>query len=130
MVSALALQRSLLDIEERAVLIAELEQNEDGEGGAGQEASKSKCCSWKTCRRRWYSVCCDVGSISIMMVLSLVLVGVLMLVVVRSLGRPCWLDKLSRYIISAGIFGVATGGTNAIAVFMLLYKIPLICGSG
>ena len=48
----------------------------------------------------------------------------------RALDWPIEVDRLSRYIISAGVFGLATGGTNAIAVLMLLYRIPFICGSG
>lgn len=114
------MQRPLLDIEERAELIAE---NEEG-GASGDE----KCC--KSCRRNCYLVCCDIGSISIVLTVVCILVGVLLLVCVRALNWPVEVDRLARYIISAGVFGLATGGTNAIAVLMLLYKVPLICGSG
>ena len=111
----------MLDIEERAELIAENE-----EGGAPGDAQN--CC--RSFGRNCYSVCCDIGSISIVLTVVCILVGVLLLVCVRALDWPVEVDRLSRYIISAGVFGLATGGTNAIAVLMLLYKVPLICGSG
>ena len=57
-------------------------------------------------------------------------VGVALLVLVRELKLPFEVEELSMYFISAGVFGLAGGGTNAIAVFMLLFKIPLVCGSG
>ena len=38
--------------------------------------------------------------------------------------------RVVHVIISTGVFGWAGGGTNGIAVIMLLYKIPLLCGSG
>lgn len=117
-------QRSLLDIEERAVLIAELEAV--GEEGAGDAAAATS----RSCRRSCYLACCDIGSISILVTLVLVLVGVVLLVVVRALDWPVGVDRFSRYVISAGVFGLATGGTNAVAVLMLLYNVPLICGSG
>ena len=66
-----------------------------------------------------------------MATLAVMLVGVLLLVLVGPLDLPFWVDQLSRYIISAGVFGLASGGTNAVALLMLLYKLPAICvGSG
>ena len=53
-----------------------------------------------------------------------------LLVLVREQKLPFEVEELSMYFISAGVFGLAGGGTNAIAVFMLLFKIPLVCGSG
>lgn len=75
-------------------------------------------------------ICCDIGTISIVATLAITMVGVILLILVRGLDLPDWVDQLARYIISAGVFGLATGGTNAIALLMLLYKMPLICGSG
>ena len=49
---------------------------------------------------------------------------------VRTLDLPREVDRLATYLISAGVFGVASGGTNAIAVIMLLYRIPCLFGSG
>lgn len=119
-----SLQASLLDIEERAVLLAELEQAEDG----GGEVEMGLC---RRCGKTCYSVCCDIGSISIVVMVAVTIVGVLLLVSAVAIEEvPFWVEELARYIISAGVFGLATGGTNAIAVFMLLYKLPLVCGSG
>lgn len=114
-------------MEERAVLLAELDQNEGG-GGASEGKGKLSVC--RNCGRHCYLLCCDIGSISIMATVALILVGVILLVIVRVQDLPLEVDQLARYIISAGVFGLATGGTNAIALLMLLYKIPLVCGSG
>lgn len=66
---------------------------------------------------------------------ALLVAGSLLLVIVKSLDDkehniPKEVEQFSKYIISAGVFGLAGGGTNAIALFMLLYKIPLLYGSG
>ena len=104
-------------------MLAEVEQAEDG---AGEE--KLGVCRW--CGKKCYSVCCDIGSISLLVTVVVTVVGVLLLWSTVELELPLWVDLLARYIISAGVFGLATGGTNAIAVLMLLYKIPFIVGSG
>ncbi len=57
-------------------------------------------------------------------------IGVALLVLAIELEWPSEVKELSLYLISAGVFGLAGGGTNAVAVFMLLYKIPFVCGSG
>lgn len=119
-------QQSLLEVEERAVLLAELDHN--GGGGANDGKRGQNAC--RRCGRHWYWLCCDIGSISIMFTVILILVGVVLLVVVRVLGWPIEVDQFARYVISAGVFGLITGGTNAVALFMLLYRIPLVCGSG
>lgn len=119
-------QASLLDIEERAVLLAELEQAEDG--GGGEDKKKPGLC--RSCRKKCYSVCCDIGAISIMVTVVVIVVGGLLLESAVALNLSDWVAQLARFIISAGVFGLATGGTNAIAIFMLLYKLPFICGSG
>ena len=111
------------------MLIADVDHQQTEEGGA--EARQLEGCCVGFCRKRsWYSVCCDIGSISIMVTVVLTLIGVLLLVLARVLEWPVWVDRLSQYIISAGVFGMATGGTNAIAVFMLLYRVPFLCGTG
>lgn len=109
------------------MLIADIDQQAE-EGGATSETKQLECCV--SCSRKCYSVCCDIGSISIMVTVVLTLIGVLLLVLARVLDWPVWVDRLSQYFISAGVFGMATGGTNAIAVFMLLYKAPFLCGTG
>lgn len=68
--------------------------------------------------------------ISLCLTLILLLVGVGLLIAVRSLDLPREVDRLAEYLISAGVFGLASGGTNAIAVIMLLYRIPCLFGSG
>jgi hypothetical protein len=114
-----------LDIEERAELIADIDRNEEG-GAVGNEGMGSRRPAGASCRRKW----CDIGPISIMVTVVLTLTGVVLLVLARTLVWPIWVDRLSQYFISAGVFGLASGGTNAIAVLLLLYKVPFICGSG
>ncbi|KAL0211447.1 hypothetical protein P9112_009745 [Eukaryota sp. TZLM1-RC] len=43
---------------------------------------------------------------------------------------PSWLDTLNGYIYTAGLFGLAGGVTNWLAVKMLFDKIPFLYGSG
>lgn len=83
----------------------------------------------QSCLRRTKELCTDKGVISVTVTFLITIVGVVLLVVARSLDIM-WLDDLSRYIISAGLFGFASGGTNGLTVLMLLYKIPLLWGSG
>ena len=64
------------------------------------------------------------------MTFFIMVTGVVLLVLSRELDLPEWVEELSMYVISAGVFGLAGGGTNGIAVIMLLFKIPLLCGSG
>ncbi len=111
-------------MEERAELL-ELE-------GAAETKSNGRtwsCCH--SCARCCFFLFRDVGAISIVVMMALLVAGILLLVTVKSIEEiPEPVDQLSRFIISAGVFGLAGGGTNALAVFMLLYKIPLLCGSG
>ncbi len=108
------------------MLLAELEQVEDG-GGSSEDKKPGFC---RSCGRKCYSVCCDIGAISVMVTVVVMVVGILLLWSAVALTLPPWVDQLARFIISAGVFGLATGGTNAIAIFMLLYKLPFVCGSG
>lgn len=120
-------QTSLLDMEERAVMLEQEElevRKKPAGGGRGCCRSCSKCCLF---------IFRDVGAISIVVMIALLIAGILLLVIVKSKPLdhiPGQVDELSRFIISAGVFGLAGGGTNALAVFMILYKIPLLYGSG
>lgn len=111
-----------------AVLLSELDKNEEG-GSSSASDGKVRGCH-KACGRYCYLLWCDIGILSLMVTVVMTVVGVILLVLVRYLNLPYWVDQLSRYIISSGLFGLATGGTNAIAVLMLLYRIPFVCGSG
>ena len=110
-------------MEERAVLL-ELDQSEENNG----TPVKSSCC--RSCPRKVCFLCHNVGFIGIVGMVGILLLGIMLLAVVKLQDVPEWVNQLSLYIISAGVFGLAGGGTNAIAVFMLVYKIPLLCGSG
>lgn len=57
-------------------------------------------------------------------------VGILVLVVARLHDVDRRVDVFGRYILSAGVFGLASGGTNWLAVVGLFYKIPGLIGSG
>ena len=112
--------------EERAVL-HELDQTflkddeEEGEGGASRCRAFLHSCEM---------VATDKGVVSLVVTFFIIVVGVALLVVVDAFHLPSWVEELSRYIISAGVFGLASGGTNWIAIIMLFYRIPLLIGSG
>ena len=62
----------------------------------------------------------DKGVISLIASFFIMVIGVALLVLARQLRLPSWVDEVSRYVISAGIFGLASGGTNWIAIIMLI----------
>ena len=95
-----------------------------------EEESKRKRVTCSQCCQRFCSFLTNKGVISLCLTLILLLVGVGLLIAVRSLDLPREVDRLAEYLISAGVFGLASGGTNAIAVIMLLYRIPCLFGSG
>ena len=72
----------------------------------------------------------DKGVISLIATLFIMVIGVVLLVVAGWLSLPSWVGEVAGYVISAGAFGLASGGTNWIAIAMLFYKIPLLVGSG
>ena len=114
-----------MNVEEQAVL-DELDKSflYDEEESKRKRGSCSGYCK-KVC-----SFLTNKGVVSLCLTLLLLLIGVGLLIVVRSLGLPVEVDRLAVYLISAGVFGLASGGTNAIAVIMLLYRIPCMFGSG
>ena len=110
---------------------AEMLENEGVEVGTRfGGAQRHPCCL--SCSKCCLFIFRDVGAISILVTVALIIAGTLLLVVVKKSpsGIPSEVEELSRFVISAGVFGLAGGGTNALAVFMLLYKIPLLYGSG
>lgn len=125
-IRTLALQDSLLNAEERAMLY-ELDQAFLGEDEEEGEVTMKSC-------RSYLHSCChclsDVGVISLIITVFITVVGVSLLVLYDQLNLPGWVGELSQYIISAGVFGLASGGTNWIALTMLFYKIPFLVGSG
>ena len=122
------LQDTLLNEEERAVLY-ELDQSflTDEDDIIKPSKSSTHCASCLQCCSH---VFLDKGAVSIMVTFFIMVTGIVLLVLSRELDLPEWVEELSMYVISAGVFGLAGGGTNGIAVIMLLFKIPLLCGSG
>ena len=111
----------MLNEEERAVL-DELDRSflRDGEESKKKITPCRRVCNFLTRK----------GVVSLYLTLFLLLFGVALLIIVRTLDLPNQVDQLATYLISAGVFGLASGGTNAIAVIMLLYRIPCLLGSG
>ena len=121
------MQDTLLNDEERAVL-SELDKSFLYD----EEESQKKKGSCKHCCRKVVGFLTNKGVVSLYLTTLLLLLGVGLLIVTRNLDQriPAQVDQLAIYLISAGIFGLASGGTNAIAVIMLLYNIPCLFGSG
>lgn len=125
---ALSPQESLLSDEEKAVLY-ELDQpflkNELEEDH--QRQLSSRCSS--LLHVVWVIVS-DKGVVSLILTFFILMIGVALLVLSRQLMLPHSVAELSRYLVVAGVFGLAGGGTNWIAVIMLIYRIPFLVGSG
>ena len=62
--------------------------------------------------------------------LCVTVAGVVILVLARWRGAGVPVDLFGQYVVSAGVFGLASGGTNWLAVVGLFYKIPGFIGSG
>lgn len=121
-------QETLLSDEERAVL-HELDQSFlIGEEDIHKPSESSTRCT--SCLEGCSHVFFDKGAISLVAMFVILAIGIALLVLARTLELPDWTEELSLYVISAGLFGLAGGGTNGITVIMLLFKIPLLCGSG
>lgn len=110
-------------------MLHELDQSflTDDDDEPGGMMSSTSCTQ---CLRCCDLVCLDKGAVSIVVTIFIGLIGVAILVLARELKLDHKVEELSLYFISAGVFGLAGGGTNAIAVFMLLFKIPCVYGSG
>lgn len=81
----------------------------------------------RSCRRR---CCADKGLLSLLAMLCVTLVGVGILFLARWKDGGVGVDLFGQYVVSAGVFGLASGGTNWLAVVGLFYKIPGFIGSG
>lgn len=91
-----------------------------------EEEKKPPGCCWRALHFCGI-IFSDKGVISLVASLFIMVIGVVLLVVVQ---QPSWVREVAGYVISAGAFGLAGGGTNWIAITMLFYKIPLVVGSG
>jgi hypothetical protein len=69
----------------------------------------------------------DKGNLGIILTLHIGIIGLFMLSLtdVNSFWRP-----LARYLLSCGMFGVAGGLVNWVALNILFVKVPGVCGSG
>lgn len=65
-----------------------------------------------------------------MAMLLVTVVGILVVVLARNLDAHPRVEEFGSYVISAGVFGLASGGTNWLAIVGLFYKIPGFIGSG
>lgn len=121
-----SLEDTLLNPEERAVLY-ELDRDllKDSEDHDARMNTR-----FMSCLRSTKSLCCDKGNISLILTLVLAVLGASLLALSRGLDLPLWVHSVSNYVLSAGVFGLAGGGTNWLAIVMLFYRIPLLYGSG
>lgn len=121
----LLLQDALLNEEERAVL-----DELDNSFLYDEDTSRRKITPCSDRCRKICEILTHKGVVSLFLTLLLLLVGVGLLIIVKALQLPEQVEQLAIFLLSAGIFGLAGGGTNAIAVVMLLYRIPCLFGSG
>ena len=121
-------QASLLNEEEKAVIHAlDATLTPDGFSLEHEPSFCTKCLS---------AVLCDKGVISLLVMVTILITGVIVLGVsfVPSLNlsddQPRVMRTVGVFIVSAGVFGVAGGGANYLALLMLFYEIPLLFGTG
>ena len=115
--------------EERALY--ELDQTFIQDVTRAQEGRQPTHSSFKHCCGQLRACCCfDKGLLSLVAMLVTAVVGIVVLVLAKWQDADRRVDELGRYIVSAGVFGLASGGTNWLAVVGLFYKIPGFIGSG
>ena len=92
------------------------------------EPSKfAKCCK---------AFFCDKGVISILLMFTVLVAGIVIIGVSYASSLQLNDDQqmimrtVSVFLISAGVFGVAGGGANYLALLMLFYEVPLLLGTG
>ena len=107
-------------------MLHELDQTflRDDQGG---EKRETRC---RACLRCCGTVISDKAIVSLVITSLIVVVGVALAALAGGLQLPNWVITLSAYIISAGVFGLASGGTNWVAILMLFFRIPPLIGSG
>lgn len=93
----------------------------------GEERRETRC---RACLHCCETVVSDKAVVSLVITFFIVVVGVALVALARGLQLPDWVVKLAGYIISAGVFGLASGGTNWVAILMLVFKLPPLIGSG
>ena len=108
-------------------MLHELDQTFLRDDQGGETGQEKKC---RACLNCCETVISDKAIVSLVITFFIVVVGVALLALARGLDLPNGVIKLSGYIISAGVFGLASGGTNWIAILMLFYKLPPLIGSG
>ena len=125
-------QDRLLNDDERALyeldqtFIQDVTRAQEHQETTGKGARLLRNCLHSSRRR----CCADKGLLSLLAMLCVTLVGVVVLVLARWRGGGASLDLFGQYVVSAGVFGLASGGTNWLAVVGLFYKIPGFIGSG
>ena len=121
-------QASLLNEEEKAVIHA-LDATLTP-GGFSLEHEPSFCTKCLS------AVLCDKGVISLLVMMTILITGVIVLGVsfISSLNLSDDQQHVMRtvgvFVVSAGVFGVAGGGANYLALLMLFYEIPFLFGTG
>ena len=91
------------------------------------QANKHSC--WERCS----PYLLDKGMISLLLLFAVMVTGIVCLVLSRHVyefSPSHGFDQASRYLLSMGMFGFATGIANVMAIVMLFYRIPLVLGSG
>ena len=127
-----SLQDQLLSDEERALyeldqsFIQDVTRAQEEQETAGRAARLLSSCV-RSCARRF---CADKGLVSLMAMLCVTVAGVGILVLARWRDAGVSVDLFGQYVVSAGVFGLASGGTNWLAVVGLFYKVPGFIGSG
>ena len=124
------MQDSLLSEEERALY--ELDQTFLHDVTAVQEEHNAlDHTQLRDCFRKCRVCCCyDKGLLSLAAMLVVTVIGIVILMVTRERDVSGSVEELGRYFLSAGVFGLASGGTNWLAVVGLFFKVPGFIGSG
>lgn len=98
----------------------------------GEIAEKSTCIK---CLKRSKGVFCNGGSISIIFMLTVLIIGATLFGLsfshkVFQIETKKTVRLVSSFVLYGGVFGSLGGLSNLLILIMLFYKVPLLYGSG
>lgn len=112
------LEETLLNEEERAIL---QDLNRNIFTDLENETSIPKKCT---------KICCSKAALSLFATFSIMVVGILIIAINSAVRANYAAAQVGGYVLLAGLFGLFCGGISTIGILMLVYKIPLVVGTG
>lgn len=76
------------------------------------------------------NICCSKGVLCLFATFSVMVIGIIIIAINRGVRNDYATAQVGGYILLAGLFGLFCGGISTMGILLLMYKAPLIVGSG